>query len=65
MNYLLIDKGYYDYDYTNKEATTPVIATPLSDDKLHSILSQFGLGKKEMNDEEIQTHIINNLEKEE
>ena len=58
---LLLDKGYYDYDF---EYVEPPTVTPdwestiKSDEEVQDILSSLGIGrKKQMTDEELQNFI--------
>lgn len=62
---MLIDKGYYDYDY--KVINKPIIAedTVMDDDKMQKVLSRFGIGckkkaPKDMDMEELQEYVIKN-----
>jgi hypothetical protein len=60
---LLLDKGYFDYDFEKVDAPEPVINwedTIKSDEEVNGILSVFGLGQqnKPKTLEEIQNHII-------
>ena len=61
---ILVDKGYYDYDYERVEKPVPVVdweSTIKTDEEVQGILSMFGLGratKKPETLDEIQDHII-------
>ena len=60
---LLIDKGYFDYDFEKFDVEKPVLweDTVKTDEELHEMLSGFGFGlgpKKPETMEEIQKHII-------
>ena len=64
---MLIDKGYYDYDY--KFIEKPIIAeeTVMSEEKLQKTMSRFGFGRKtkdvkEMDMDEFQTYAMNEIE---
>ena len=62
---LLLDKGYYDYDFKKVEKPEPIVNwedTIKTDEEVNDILSAFGLGKKPKTIEEIQTHIIKQME---
>ena len=61
---ILVDKGYFDYDYEKVEKPTPIVDwedTIKSDEEVRSILTMFGMGgavKAPETLEEIQNHII-------
>lgn len=64
---MLIDKGYYDYDYDSKviDKKPDYTDTVKTDEEVSSMLSRFGIGKpkeeiKNMNPEEIQEYAMNN-----
>ena len=62
---VLLDKGYYDYDFKVVERPAPAVNwedTIKSDEEVNDILSAFGLGKKPQTVEEIQKHIIKQME---
>lgn len=62
---LLLDKGYFDYDFEKIEAPEPFVNwedTIKSDEEVQDILSVFGLGKKIKSVEDIQEHIIKQME---
>lgn len=63
---LLLDKGYFDYDFEKVDAPVPVVNwedTIKSDEEVQDILSMFGMGrKKPATVEEIQDHIIKQME---
>ena len=63
---LLLDKGYYDYDFEIVKKPTPVVNwedTIKSDEEVQGILSIFGMGKKKPESvEEIQDYIIKQME---
>lgn len=60
---MLVDKGYYDYDYKHYDAPEDEIPwedTIKSDEEVHDMLSQFGFNfgaKRVLTAEEIQNHI--------
>ena len=62
---ILLDKGYFDYDYDSREKEEPAVDwvdTVKSQEELHEMLSWFGIGpsstgKPETLDD-IQKHII-------
>ena len=43
---MLVDKGYYDYDYKLPESKKVTEATPMSKDKLQKTMEKFGFGRK-------------------
>ena len=62
---LLLDKGYFDYDFEKVESPAPVANwedTVKTEEQLHEMLSGFGFGakkpKKPETLEEIQEYII-------
>ena len=59
---LLLDKGYFDYDYETVEKPEPIVKwedTVKTDEEVQDILSAFGLGKKKpQTTEDIQNYII-------
>lgn len=58
---LLLDKGYYDYDYEKTAAPTPVVDwedTIKSEEEVNDILSMFGLGQRATEEENLQEFII-------
>jgi hypothetical protein len=58
---LLLDKGYFDYDYEKCERELRWEDTVRSDDEIRSILAGFGIGtaaRKPETLEDIQNHII-------
>ena len=63
---LLLDKGYYDYDFEVVEKPKVVTdweKTIKSDEEVQNILNIFGMGKKkEMTLEETQEHILKQME---
>lgn len=63
---LLLDKGYFDYDFEKVDAPAPIVNwedTIKSDAEVQNILSIFGMGKKKPETaEEIQNHIIKQME---
>ena len=62
---MLLDKGFYDYDYEPTEA--PKVYVEKSGAELKGWLAGFGIGTEvqdEMSDEEIQEHIINQIKEE-
>lgn len=65
---MLIDKGYYDYDYKFIEKPVVAESTVMSDDKLQKVMSKFGFGSrkkdiKSMNMEELQSYAMKQIEK--
>ena len=61
---MLLDKGYYDYDFEKVERELRWEDTVRSDDEMRGILAGFGIGtakKKPETLEEIQNHIIKNI----
>ena len=64
---LLLDKGYFDYDYEKCERELRWEDTVKSDDEVRSILAGFGIGtaaKKPETLEDIQNHIIKQIKEE-
>ncbi len=65
---LLMDKGYYDYDFEKTEAYVPPVNwedTIKSEEEVDGILAMFGMGanrKKPETVEEIQAHILKQME---
>ena len=63
---LLLDKGYYDYDFEIVDKPTPVVNwedTIKSEAEVQGILSMFGMGKKKPETtEEIQDYILKQME---
>lgn len=57
---LLLDKGYFDYDYEKCERELKWEDTVRSDEEMRNIFAGFGIGvpKKPETLEEIQNHII-------
>lgn len=60
---LLLDKGYFDYDFerTEREEVVTYEDTARSDEEISEIMAGFGIGvkrKKPETLEEIQNHII-------
>lgn len=61
---MLVDKGYFDYDFEKFEVEKPVLweDTVKSEEELHEMLAGFGFGlgtqKKPETLDEIQEHII-------
>ena len=60
---LLLDKGYFDYDFekSEKEEIVTYEGTARSDEEIREIMAGFGIGvkrKKPETLEEIQSHII-------
>ena len=61
---MLLDKGYFDYDFQKVERETRWEDTVRSDDEMRSILAGFGIGtakKKPETLEDIQNHIIKQI----
>ena len=64
---MLLDKGYFDYDFQKVERETRWEDTVRSDDEMRSILAGFGIGtaaKKPETLEDIQNHIIKQIKEE-
>lgn len=61
---MLLDKGYFDYDFVKTEAPVIWEDTIKTDEEVNDILSMFGLGNKNKitEQEDIQKHIIKQLE---
>ena len=65
---ILMDKGYYDYDFEKTEKPAPTVDwndTVKTDDEVHGILSAFGPWAnkyKPKTTEDIQEHIIKTME---
>ena len=63
---LLLDKGYFDYDFAKEDRPEPTVNwedTIKSDEEVNDILSAFGLGKKApKTTEEIQDYIRKQME---
>lgn len=60
---MLIDKGYYDYDFEVVEKQITFESTIKTDEEVAEMTSRFGFGKKqkklsEMTAEELQAHAI-------
>lgn len=58
---MLVDKGYYDYDFERVEAVQQVLYedTVKSDSEVRGLLSRFGIGRpKEQSIEELQEYVI-------
>lgn len=62
---MLLDKGYYDYDFEpKKEQYKPIMYedTVKSEEETRSLLARFGIGKsKEESLEELQKQVINSI----
>ena len=43
---MLMDKGYYDYDYSVPEKKQPCILKPKSKEELNSMMARFGFKMK-------------------
>ena len=64
---MLLDKGYYDYDFEKCERELRWEDTVRSDEEIRGILAGFGIGvarKKPETTEEIQNHIIKQIKEE-
>lgn len=65
---MLVDKGYYDYDFEKTEEYVPPVAwedTIKTDEEVDGILSIFGMQsnrKKPETTEELQSYILNQME---
>jgi hypothetical protein len=58
---MLVDKGYYDYDFERVKANTQLLYedTVKSDSEVRGLLSRFGIGKpKEQSIEELQEYVM-------
>lgn len=58
---MLVDKGYYDYDFERVEANAQLLYedTVKSDSEVRGLLSRFGIGKpKEQSIEELQEYVM-------
>lgn len=61
---LLIDKGYYDYDFEKEEKLVLVSKTKKSKKEINQILRNFGLPvEEESEDEKLQQFIIKEEQK--
>lgn len=62
VSMIMVDKGYFDYDYERVESPIPVVNwedTVKSDEEVADMLAMFGMRpKKPQTLEEIQNHII-------
>ena len=61
VSLLLLDKGYYDYDYERTEKPKVVVdweKTIKSDEEVSNILAMFGMGPKVKGDEDLQQFIL-------
>ena len=68
VSMILIDKGYYDYDFEKIEKPKPPddwIDTVKSDEEVNGLMAMFGfsarVGKKPETTEEIQDYLIKNI----
>lgn len=63
---MLIDKGYYDYDYECVKANAVVLYedTVKSETETYNMLARFGIGKpcKKDNVEDLQKYVMNELQ---
>ena len=61
---VLLDKGFYDYEFSTEDA--PHEYHEKTPEELHSALAMFGIGtevpRKPETEEEIQEHIIKQME---
>lgn len=58
---LLMDKGYYDYDYEAVKAVPKQKTyeeTVKSDEEIRDILGRFGWGKQKLSPEELQREVM-------
>jgi len=59
---MLLDKGYYDYDYEKVEAEVRWEETVKTEEEVHDMLAMFGMGNrarmKPKTTEDIQNYII-------
>lgn len=58
---MLVDKGYYDYDFERVKAVQQVLyeETVKSDEETRKLLARFGIGKpKEQSIEELQEYVM-------
>jgi hypothetical protein len=65
---MLIDKGYYDYDFKVQEKVVTAEETALKGEKLQKALTKFGLGckkkaPKEMGIDELQAYVMKEMKK--
>ena len=61
---MLIDKGYYDYDYEKEEKLILVSNTRKTKEEINQILRNFGLPvEEESEDEKLQQFIIKEEQK--
>lgn len=64
---MLLDKGYFDYDFEKVEAPEPIIDwedTVLDEEETANVVAMFGIGrhtKKPETIEEIQEHILKQM----
>lgn len=56
---MLIDKGYYDYDFERETPLLLVSKTKKTKEEINAILRNFGLPvREETEDEKLQNHIM-------
>jgi hypothetical protein len=60
---MLLDKGYFDYDFEKVEAPEPIIDwedTVLDEEETANVVAMFGIGRRKKPEtiEEIQTYLI-------
>jgi len=63
---VLVDKGYFDYDFEKTEMPEPVIDwedTVMDEEETENLVAMFGIGRKKKPEtlEEIQEHIIKQI----
>ena len=61
---MLVDKGYYDYDFERiKEVAKPILVedTIKSEEETRSLLARFGIGKPKESLEELQEMAMKQL----
>lgn len=63
---LLLDKGFFDYDFEKVDKPAPIVnweETIKSDEEVQGILSMFGVGQRKPDSlEDIQSHIRKQME---
>ena len=57
---MLIDKGYYDYDFERVKSNKQVLYedTVKSDEETRNLLARFGIGKPEQSIDELQEYVM-------
>lgn len=64
---LLLDKGYFDYDYEKQEKKGETVGREKTDEEIRNALAAFGIGqgpeeKKPETPEEVQEYILKQME---